>query len=143
MNPARRLAPCGEHATLWTSAAVRGTAAVTLAGSSSPLRSLPLFDLRLCQSDFTLRPCPLCRSPAQRSSARHRAMVAATPWPRPTARASKRRAPHRSSGLPASPWDGSARPPRLAMWSESHRQDAAGRSAVSVGGFLSASIQPS
>ena len=53
MNPARRLAPCGEHATLWTSAAVRGTAAITLAGSSSPLRSLPLFDLRPCQSDFT------------------------------------------------------------------------------------------
>jgi len=28
MNPARRLAPCGEHATLWTSAAVMMSAAI-------------------------------------------------------------------------------------------------------------------
>ena len=35
MNPARRLAPCGEHATLWTSAAVRDTAAVTLAAAAA------------------------------------------------------------------------------------------------------------
>src|SRR5260370_20251941 len=40
------------------------------------------------------------------------------------ARASRHRAPHPSSGSPASPSDGSARPPRSAPSSGSHRLDA-------------------
>ena len=52
-------------------------------------------------------------------------MVVVAPWLHPTARASKRRTPHRWSGSPASPWDGSARPPRSVPSSGSHRRDAA------------------
>jgi hypothetical protein len=52
-------------------------------------------------------------------------MAFAAPSPHPTARASKRRAPRRSSGSLASPSDGSAQRPRSAPSSESHRPDAA------------------
>ena len=58
---------------------------------------------------------PLCRPRASRSSAHHPTTAAATPSPHPTVRVSKCRAPRRWSGSPASPSDGSARPPRSAM----------------------------
>src|SRR6266478_5826628 len=51
-------------------------------------------------------------------------MAAAVPWPHPTVRASKRLAPRRSSGSPASPWDRSARQPRSVSSSENRRPDA-------------------
>ena len=55
-------------------------------------------------------PCP---RHASRSGSRHPATAVATSSPHPTVRASKHPVPHRSSGSPAWPWDGSARLPRL------------------------------
>ena len=71
-------------------------------------------------------PCP---RRASRSSARHRAAVAAAPWPHPKVPASKRRALRRWSESPASPSRESARPLRSPRWSENRRPDAAPESA--------------
>ena len=69
---------------------------------------------------------PSCCSPVFLIPAAHhqrdriiRQAAAAAPWPHPTARASRRRAPHRSSGSPALPSDGSARRSRSATSSGS------------------------
>ena len=61
---------------------------------------------------------------APRSSGHHRSTAAVVPSPLPMALASKHPVPPRSSGLPASLWDGSARPPSSARSLGTRRQDA-------------------
>src|SRR5258706_3655670 len=73
----------------------------------------------LVVADLVDLPCP---RHATRSSARHPPTAAATPSLHPKARASKRRALHRSSGSPAWPWSELAQRRRSATSSEVHRQ---------------------